>query len=139
MDSKRTVPYGRTGINACGEDQDLAFGPSSRKQESPTSAVGSVKITFYPTLYGAMLAHHTYRSTLEAIESGRDVETTQMCMLNEAKDYDLIRIVNGPDDVIEIHNNHDGTYECERAGGRLLFAHSLFKLWENGWFDKEDR
>lgn len=94
-------------------------------------------ITFYPTLYGAMLAHHTYRSTLEAIESGRDVETTQMCMLSHAEGFDVIRIVNAPGDVIEIVSNHDGTYECERAGGRLLFAHSLFKLWENGGFDEE--
>ena len=96
-------------------------------------------ITFYPTPYGSMFAAHTYEWTLRAIRAGEDVETTQMCLLNEAKDYDLIRIVSSQADVIEIRNNHDGTYECDRTDRCIRRANSFFHMWENGVFDEEDK
>lgn len=92
--------------------------------------------TFYPTPYGAMLATHTYKESFKAIFEGRDVETTQMCVLNHVKDYDVIRIVEGPDDVIEIFNDRDGTYSCDRTQRVLRRGHSFFHLWENGEFDR---
>lgn len=95
-------------------------------------------ITFYPTGYGSLLAYHTYSATLSQLKTGEDVKTSQMCFLNspEAKEYDLIRIVNGPDDVIEIRNNHDGTYGCDRTERELRRIHNFFRLWESGEFDR---
>ena len=101
----------------------------------PVSKEGKMStITFYPTTHGSMLATHTYQSTLGCIERGEDVETTQMCALNRAKGYDIIRILECPDDVIEIFNNHDGTYSCDRTRRVLRRANDFFKLWENGEF-----
>ena len=91
--------------------------------------------TFYPTEYGSMFATHTYRNSLSQLKAGEDVETTQMCLLNEAKDYDLIRIVSSKDDVIEIRNNHDGTYSCDRTDRELRRIHSFLHMWENGVFE----
>jgi len=58
-----------------------------------------------------------------------------MCLLNDVKDYDVIRIVSNPTDVVEIINNHDKTYECDRTKKELRVVHNFFKLWENGEFD----
>ena len=95
-------------------------------------------ITFYPTLYGESIAYRAYSTSLRAIESGKDLDTMQMALLSDphVMDYDLIRIVQGPDDVIEIANNHDGTYECDRTDKEIRFAHNLLKMWENGVFDR---
>lgn len=95
--------------------------------------------TFYPTQYGLFGSMLTYEDTMRAIERREpDLRTMQMCLLNEVKDYDLIRIVNGQYDVIEIVNDHDGTYSCERTQRTLRRAHNLFKLWESGEFDKRE-
>jgi hypothetical protein len=91
--------------------------------------------TFYPTPYGSMLATHTYEMTRRHIEAGYDIDTTQMCLLNKVKDYDLIRIVSSKDDVIEIRNNHDGTYSCDRTDRELRRIHSFLHMWENGVFE----
>ena len=91
--------------------------------------------TFYPTPYGSMLATHTYETSMRFIENEQNVHTTQMCTLNEVKDYDVIRIIEGPDDVIEIVNNHDGTYSCDRTQRVLRRINNFFRLWENGEFD----
>lgn len=91
--------------------------------------------TFYPTPYGSTDAAHTYSTALYEIENGLNVRTTQMCLLNYVKDYDVIRIVSNPTDVVEIINNHDKTYECDRTEKELRVGHNFFKLWENGVFD----
>ena len=91
--------------------------------------------TFYPTPYGSLDATHTFSTTLYEIERGLNVRTTQMCLLNDVKDYDVIRIVSNPTDVVEIINNHDKTYECDRTKKELRVGHNFFKLWENGVFD----
>lgn len=91
--------------------------------------------TFYPTPYGSLDAAHAYSTALYEIESGLNVRTTQMCLLNDVKDYDVIRIVSNPTDVVEIINNHDKTYECDRTKKELRVGHNFFKLWENGVFD----
>lgn len=90
--------------------------------------------TFYPSSFGVIGAINTYDGTLRAIELGLELHTKQMCMLDRVKDYDIIRIVNGKD-VIEIKNNHDGTYSCDRTQRTLRRGHNFFKLWENGEFD----
>ena len=95
--------------------------------------------TFYPTPYGSMLATHTYEMTRRHIEAGYDIDTTQMCLLNKVKDYDLIRIVEGPADVIEIINNGDGSYSCDRTDRTLRRANSFFHLWENGEFRRDSK
>jgi hypothetical protein len=76
---------------------------------------------------------------MRAIECDLDISTTQMCMRKKVKDYDLIRIVEGPADVIEIINNGDGSYSCDRTDRTLRRANSFFHLWENGefWRDGE--
>lgn len=94
--------------------------------------------TFYPTQCGTLTATHTYRDALDVIRKRQDIHTTQMCLLNEAKEYDVIRIVESPDDVITIVNNHDGTYDCERTDKCLRYAHNFFKMWEAGVFDLWD-
>ena len=91
--------------------------------------------TFYPTPYGSMDAAHAYSTALYEIESGLDVRTTQMCLLNDVKDYDVIRIVSNPTDVVEIINSHDKTYECDRTKKEIRTVHNLFKLWESGEFE----
>jgi len=94
---------------------------------------------FYPsckTARASMATAYTYWYASEEIEAGHDVYTTQMCMLNHVKDYDLICIVDGPDDVIEIANNHDGTYSCDRTQRVLRRSNNFFHLWENGEFDR---
>ena len=78
---------------------------------------------------------HSYARAKEAVDAGLSIFTTQMCLLNHVKDYDLIRIVNSEDDVIEIVNNHDGTYSCDRTDKELRYRHDLFRLWESGEFD----
>jgi len=90
--------------------------------------------TFYPSYYEELTVH-TYESAKEIVDEGVSVRTTQMCMLNHVKGYDLIRIVNSKDDVIEIKNNHDGTYSCDRTQRTLRRANDFFHLWENGEFD----
>lgn len=95
---------------------------------------GKQVATFCPTTYGSMFAIHTYENTRHLIDCGEDVTTTQMCLINRAKGYDIIRIVNGPQDVIEIINNHDNTYSCDRTQRKLRRVHNLFHLWENGEF-----
>ncbi len=92
--------------------------------------------TFYPTPYGAMLATYAYEASMRFIENELNVQTMQMCLLNKVKDYDVIRIVEGPDDVIEIVNNHDGTYSCGRTQRTLRRANDFFHLWENGEFER---
>ena len=91
--------------------------------------------TFYPNDYPSY-AVHTYKTVRELMDVGMSFMTTQMCMLSHVKDYDLIRIVNSDDDVVEIRNNHDGTYECDRISRKLRRIHNFFHLWENGEFDK---
>lgn len=94
-------------------------------------------VTFYPsTYYEERMVVHTYRIALEYIMHRRNICTTQMCLLNKVKEYDVIRIVDGPDDVVTITNNHDGTYECDRTSRTLRRINSFFHLWENGEFDK---
>lgn len=95
--------------------------------------------TFFPTPYGSMLATHTYETVMRAIERDIDISTTQMCMLNKVKDYDLIRIVEGPADVIEIINNGDGSYSCDRTDRTLRRVNSFFHLWENGEFRRDGK
>ena len=93
--------------------------------------------TFYPTQHGLFGSMLTYEATMRAIERREpDLRTTQMCLLNNVKDYDLIRIVEGPDDVIEIVNNHDGIYSCDRTDKEIRMVHNLFKMWESGVFDR---
>lgn len=91
--------------------------------------------TFYPTRYGSIDATCTYEIAMWQVERKLNIRTTQMCILNHVKDYDLIHIVNSKDDVIEIVNNHDGTYSCDRTDKEIRRAHNLFKMWENGVFD----
>ena len=91
--------------------------------------------TFYVDAWCSQDAIHTYHSALAEIEAGRDVRTTQMCMLNHVKDYDRIRIIR-VDDAIDIYNNHDGTYSCDRTQRVLRRINNFFNLWENGDFDK---
>ena len=91
--------------------------------------------TFYPSYYEELTVH-TYESAKEIVDEGMSVRTTQMCMLNHVKGYDLIRIVNSEDDVIEIVNNHDGTYSCDRTDKEIRRVHNLFKMWESGVFDR---
>lgn len=90
--------------------------------------------TFFPTprCFGATC--YCYSTVARAIKRDLDIKTTQMCMLNKVKDYDVIRIAEGPDDVIEITNNHDGTYSCDRTQRVLRRTNDFFKLWENGEF-----
>ena len=90
--------------------------------------------TFHVDAWCAQDAMHTYHSALAEIEAGRDVRTTQMCMLNHVKDYDRIRIIRA-DDAIDIFNNHDGTYSCDRTSRQLRVGSDFFHLWENGEFD----
>lgn len=93
--------------------------------------------TFYPTYqYPDYDVDHYYDTALMGIRFGASVKTTQMCLLNEVKDYDEIHIVNGPDDVVRIVNNHDGTYECDRTDKELRYAHNLLRLWEGGEFNR---
>lgn len=96
--------------------------------------------TFYPTYPTYICFNHSvvhyYDTALAYIHRGANVRTTQMCLLNEVKDYDEIRIVNGPDDVVRIVNNHDGTYGCDRTDREIRFANNLLKMWENGVFDR---
>ena len=91
---------------------------------------------FFRTARESRATAHTYRYVMEEIEAGHDVYTTQMCMLNHVKDYDVIRIADGPDDVIEIVNNHDGTYSCDRTQRVLRRVNDFFRLWENGEFER---
>lgn len=91
--------------------------------------------TFYPTRYGSTDATCTYEIAMWQVDRMLNIRTTQMCMLNHVKGYDLIRIVNSKDDVIEIKNNHDGTYSCDRTQRTLRRANDFFHLWENGEFD----
>ena len=42
------------------------------------------------------------------------------------------------DDVIEIVNNNDGTYSCDRTSRTLRRANKFFRLWENGEFDERE-
>ena len=91
--------------------------------------------TFYPNDYPSY-AVHTYKTARECVGVGTSFMTTQMCMLNHVKDYDLIRIVNSDDDVVEIFNNHDGTYSCDRTQRVLRRVNDFYKLWENGEFDR---
>jgi len=91
--------------------------------------------TFYPTPYGSMDATCTYEIAMWQVDRKLNIRTTQMCMLNHVKGYDLIRIVNSKDDVIEIANNHDGTYSCDRTSRQLRRGNNFFSLWENGAFD----
>lgn len=90
--------------------------------------------TFYPNAYPHDGVTHSYDATLELIEHGFDVRTTQMCLLNEVHDYDEIRVVH-PDRTILIVNNHDGTYECEQTDRQVRWVNNFFKMWENGIFD----
>lgn len=90
--------------------------------------------TFYPSDYPSC-AVHTYETAREWVNVGTSIRTTQMCMLDHVKDYDLIRIVNSDDDMAEITNNHDGTYSCDRTQRTLRRANNFFHLWENGEFD----
>lgn len=91
-------------------------------------------VTFYPSYYPSYVVHN-YKIARGWVDMVTSVETTQMCLLNHVKDYDLIRIVNSEDDVIEIVNNHDGTYSCDRTDKELRRRHDLFRLWESGEFD----
>lgn len=91
--------------------------------------------TFYPSYYEELTVH-TYESAKEIVDEGMSVRTTQMCMLNHVKGYDLIRIVNSEDDVIKIVNNHDGTYSCDRTQRVLRRVNDFFRLWENGEFER---
>lgn len=92
--------------------------------------------TFYPTPYGSIGATYCYSTAIREIKRDLDLKTTQMCMLNKVKDYDVIRIVEGFDDVIEIVNNHDCTYSCDRTHRTLRRANDFFHLWENGEFER---
>lgn len=94
--------------------------------------------TFYPNDYEE-LTIHTYRVAREAADNGMSMSTTQMCLLNKVKDYDVIRIVEGPDDVIKIVNNGDGTYSCDRTDRTLRRVNSFFHLWENGEFRRDGK
>ena len=81
---------------------------------------------------------HAYTFAREALAHRRDICTTQMCLMNFARDmrYDIIRIIaDGADDVIELRDCHDGTYHCDRTDRELRYAHNLFKMWENGVFE----
>jgi hypothetical protein len=94
--------------------------------------------TFYPTQHGSFGCLLTYEATMRAIERLEpDLRTTQMCMLDKVKDYDVIRIVSQYD-VIEIVNNHDGTYSCDKTSRTLRRANKFFRLWENGEFDERE-
>ena len=94
--------------------------------------------TFYPKphIKHCFSATHYHSTATQAIERDLDIRTTQMCMLNKVKDYDVVRIVEVPDDVIEIVNNHDGAYSCDRTQRVLRYANDFYKLWENGEFDR---
>lgn len=96
--------------------------------------------TFFPsrkTARASIPTAYTYRYAMEEIEAGHDLYTTQMCMLNKVKDYDVIRIVEDHDDVIEIINNGDGSYSCDRTDRTLRRVNSFFHLWENGEFRRD--
>ena len=92
--------------------------------------------TFYPSYYEELTVH-TYESAKEIVDEGVSVRTTQMCLLNKVKDYDLVRI-HSAYDIINIFNNHDGTYSCDRTQRVLRRGNDFFKLWENGEFDERE-
>lgn len=90
--------------------------------------------TFYPNAYPTDRVTHSYDATMELLAHGVEVHTTQMCLLNEAKDYDEIRI-EYPHRTILLTNNHDGTYECRQTDRQVRWANNFLKMWENGIFD----
>lgn len=90
---------------------------------------------FYVDAWCSEGAVHTYHSAMADIEAGRNLHTTQMCLLNKVKDYDLIRI-HSVYDLIEISNKYDGTYYCNRTRRTLRRVNDFFHLWENGEFDR---
>ena len=93
------------------------------------------KVRFHPHDC-PQLAANTYDEALWHIEHRHDFDTTQMCMLNHVKDYDVIEIVGRDGNVaITITNNHDGTYDCAQIDRTLRRINSFFHLWENEAFD----
>lgn len=108
--------------------------------------------TFYPNWTSEdvnML--HGYRDTLRALARGVNVHTTQMCLLDSAKDYDVIRILEtellvrkllpvegNHSNVIVITNNHDGSYSLNGTSRVLWQTNSIFRLWEMGEFETDD-
>lgn len=91
--------------------------------------------SFYP--YGCdwvALTHDWHRVVIEA-SAGVRISTTQMVALDLVKHYDEICICdcNG-DSVVQIHNNHDGTYDCPQTERTLRFANRFYNLWANNEF-----
>ena len=93
-------------------------------------------VEFFPTYsYKALNSIHFYEEGMKHIANKRSFQTTQMCLLNEVKDYDFIYICYDLNKTVIIVNNHDGTYECENTDKEIRYVHNFFKLWESGVFD----
>lgn len=103
-------------------------------------------VTFYPAHWhntpDNLMMVHSHMMARSCLKRRVDLHTTQMCLLSDAdaKEYDLISIQaydfwGDLADRVDIVNNHDGTYSCDRTERTLRNAHNFFKMWENGVFD----
>ena len=106
---------------------------------------GKSMITFYPNGYplwtpfdGHFANMHNACMALLELPKLVSFSTVQMCLLMETrvKDYDVIRIFNCENDVIDIVNNHDGTWSCDRTDRVLRDGNDFYRLWREGEFDR---
>lgn len=79
---------------------------------------------------------NTYDTCMLVLAARMSFETMQMCLLMEpyVKEYDHIRIVNRDSDVVDIVNNHDGTWSCDRTDRVLRDGNDFYRLWQEGEF-----